>query len=367
MNTARRRQWNGGILSTLVISAGRRMQMSGEETRRLERSFNEQQSSSSPLTTPPSTPPQSHELFSPIAHRCLTTFIHPAHASAQQPLPLHSIGDIVKSRMEDLRESFLRVEELWYEPEVAQACGGWIELLIAAVEQYDGSVIRLVKDADSPEERRSAQGFILHSPIDPPVSSPELPLSLSSSFSTSTSSSSLLASPPTPNPLDPPKINRTIQRERDLWKICLVNAQNHPRPSWPTTEILVHEEGVEDKSVEYMSSDWNPEEEYAFEYGNVSGYSKDVEEAEEDEQGEDGQDEEEHSINSSAITEDEEENFDFPRIDFARTVSGEGTSAEWSLDPEEREDVNPVNYSISPKDDSVTWGESDITTTSAIW
>ncbi|KAJ3809223.1 hypothetical protein F5876DRAFT_14255, partial [Lentinula aff. lateritia] len=157
-----------------------------------------QQSSSSPLTTPPPTPPQSPELFSPIAHHCLTTFIHPAHASAQQPLPLHSIGDIVKSRMEDLRESFLRVEELWYEPEVAQACGGWIELLIAAVEQYDGSVIKL--------------------------------------------------------------INRTIQRERDLWKICLVTAQNHPRPLWPTTEILVHEEGVEDKSVEYMSSDWNPEE-----------------------------------------------------------------------------------------------------------
>ncbi|KAJ4467101.1 hypothetical protein C8R41DRAFT_925882 [Lentinula lateritia] len=228
--------------------------------------------------------------------------------------------------MEDLRESFLRVEELWYEPEVAQACGGWIELLIAAVEQYDGSVIKLVKDADSPEERCSAQGFLLHSPIDPPISSPELPLSLSSSSSTSTSSP-LLSSSPTPNPLDPPKINRTIQRERDLWKICL-----------PTTEILVHEEGVEDKSVEYMSSDWNPEEEYAFEYGNVSGYSKDVEEAEEDEQ-----DEEEPSINSSAITEDEEENFDFPRIDFARTVSGEGTN------------------------DSVPWGESDITTTSATW
>ncbi|KAF8823435.1 hypothetical protein HHX47_DHR10000154 [Lentinula edodes] len=315
-----------------------------------------QQSSPSPLTTPP----QSPKLFSPIAHRLLTTFIHPAHASAYQPLPLHSIGDIVKSRMEDLRESFLRVEELWYEPEVAQACGGWIELLIAAVEQYDGSVIKLVKDADSPEERRSAQGFLLHSPIDPPVSSPEP--HLSSSSSTSTSSSSLSSSPPTPNSLDPPKINRTIQRERDLWKICLVNAQNHPRPLWPTTEILINEEGVGDKSVEYMSSDWNPEEEYAFEYGNVSGYSKDVEKEEE----EDDQDEEEHSIDSSAITEDDE-NFDFSRIDFARTVSGEGTSAEWSLDEEEKEDVNPVNYSTNTEDDSVTWGESDITTTSATW
>ncbi|KAH7868588.1 uncharacterized protein C8R40DRAFT_1176946 [Lentinula edodes] len=86
-----------------------------------------QQSSSSPLTTPP-TPPHLPKLSTPIAHRLLQP------PSAQKPLPLQSIGNIVKFSMEDLRESFLRVEEFWYEPE------------------YDGSVIKLVKDADSPEE-----------------------------------------------------------------------------------------------------------------------------------------------------------------------------------------------------------------------
>ncbi|GAW00979.1 hypothetical protein LENED_002541 [Lentinula edodes] len=71
-----------------------------------------QQSSSSPLTTPP-TPPHLPKLSTPIAHRLLQP------PSAQKPLPLQSIGNIVKFSMEDLRESFLRVEEFWYEPEVA--------------------------------------------------------------------------------------------------------------------------------------------------------------------------------------------------------------------------------------------------------
>ncbi|KAJ3872392.1 hypothetical protein F5051DRAFT_433050 [Lentinula edodes] len=217
-----------------------------------------------------------------------------------QPLPLYSIGDIAKSRMEDLRESFL-------------------ELKNSGTSRRSPKLVE-VKDADSPEERRLAQGFLLHSPIDPPLSF---------------------------------KINWAIPRERDLWRIYLVNARNHPNrltlararsclsitryddpycgflswsslsrrgsrlgcvglcrncrrriqervgPLWPTSEILVDEEGREHKSVWNMSADWIPEEEYACEDGNVSGYC------------------------------DENEN-----SDYARTMAGEGNSANagWSLD-----------------------------------
>ncbi|KAJ3763930.1 hypothetical protein EV360DRAFT_32555, partial [Lentinula raphanica] len=155
-------------------------------------SSNETPNSSLSLSPPPPQTP----------HRLLTTFVHGAHPSTQNPLSLHSIGDIIKSRMEDLRESFLRIEDLWYEPEVAKACGGWIELLIAAVEQYG---------VDDNDEDQSTDG-----------------------------------------------VGRgNIQHERDLWKISLIGPPIHPRPLWPTTEIILSE-GDTNRSIEmeYMSSDW---------------------------------------------------------------------------------------------------------------
>ncbi|KAJ3834520.1 hypothetical protein F5878DRAFT_353178 [Lentinula raphanica] len=236
-------------------------------------SSNETPNSPLSLSSPPPQTP----------HRLLTTFVHGAHPSTQNPLSLHSIGDIIKSRMEDLRESFLRIEDLWYEPEVAQACGGWIEMLIAAVEQYgvddndqDQSTdgvrrgLRLTKDAGSPEDPLSPR-FVQDSPplSSPPLSSP--PLSSSSSSSTSSTSSTSF----TPKA---PQIQRNIQHERDLWKISLIGPPIHPRPLWPTTEIILSE-GDTNRSIEmeYMSSDWTPEKHYAFEYGDVSGYSFDLE------------------------------------------------------------------------------------------
>ncbi|KAJ3780104.1 hypothetical protein GGU10DRAFT_168104 [Lentinula aff. detonsa] len=289
--------------------------------------------------------PQSALPSSPTVHRLLITHTHPAHPSAQNPLPIHSIGDIVKSRMEDLRESFLRVEELWYEPEVAQACGGWIELLIAAVEEYDHAdgELKLVKDAESPEDPILPR--FLHSPN---LASPR---SASPTFSSSSSSSSSSS--------NSDNIHKNIQHERDLWKICLVGAMNHPRPLWPTTEITVDQEG--DRSTEYMSSDWTPERDYAFEYGDVSGYSYDLDEAKRDHDQDDY-----HHPHSSYIDDiddlhisDTHETTENDNFDYAETLTGSGTSvnAEWNLDPNEEEDngVNDVSYSTAEK----SWGESD--------
>ncbi|KAF9063000.1 hypothetical protein BDP27DRAFT_1451498 [Rhodocollybia butyracea] len=149
-------------------------------------------------------------------HLLLVTHYHPAHPRSQNPRSFREIGDIIKTRMEELRESFIRIEELWYDIEVSQACGGWIELLIRAVEEYDSGMLTLTREAESPGP-----------------------------FS--------------------PSSDTNIQRQREMWKIGLAGGTSHPRPLWPTTEI---NEDENDRSMEYMPADWNPEKEYASEYGN---------------------------------------------------------------------------------------------------
>jgi len=67
-----------------------------------------------------------------------------------------------------------------------------------------------------------------------------------------------------PSPLSPGS-EANIQRQRDSWKVALIGATSHPRPLWPTTEI---NEDENDRSVEYMPADWNPERAYKFEYEN---------------------------------------------------------------------------------------------------
>jgi len=44
--------------------------------------------------------------------------------------------------MEQLEESLMRFEELWFEPEIAVLCGGWIELLMDAVEEDERLILQ---------------------------------------------------------------------------------------------------------------------------------------------------------------------------------------------------------------------------------
>lgn len=68
------------------------------------------------------------------AHELLANHKHGAHPSSQKPGSLEEIGLSVKSKMEEFREGFMRVEDLWFERDIAVLCGGWIEILIRAVE-----------------------------------------------------------------------------------------------------------------------------------------------------------------------------------------------------------------------------------------
>ena len=68
-------------------------------------------------------------------HQALAVSRHLPNPAFMKPQPLPEIANCVKSKMEEYRETFMRVEELWFEKEISILCGGWIEILVRAVEE----------------------------------------------------------------------------------------------------------------------------------------------------------------------------------------------------------------------------------------
>lgn len=130
-------------------------------------------------------------------HELLVNHRHEAYPSSQHPVSLKEIGDKIKATMEAYREGFMRLEELWFEGDIAILCGGWIELLVRAAEEHDDLVLK----RDSKEGRCG----------------------------------------------------------REDWVVEIIGAVAAPRMLWPTTEDLGI--GSEDRSIEYMAPDWIPTEE----------------------------------------------------------------------------------------------------------
>ncbi|KAF9267959.1 hypothetical protein L218DRAFT_654877 [Marasmius fiardii PR-910] len=143
-----------------------------------------------------------------LKHELLVSHLHLAHERARKPLLLSEIRDIVKDRMEEYRESFMRLEDLWYERDVSIACGGQIEVLIKSLQEPN-DILTLKQEGD-------ATGL-------------------------------------------------NVQRQRELWKVELLGdpTVKRTRMLWPSTEESMDEH---ERSIEYMPSDWNPEEEYKSEY-----------------------------------------------------------------------------------------------------
>ncbi|KAH9838573.1 uncharacterized protein C8Q71DRAFT_751899 [Rhodofomes roseus] len=69
-------------------------------------------------------------------HTLLVTHQHLAHEKARQPLPPHETGEIIKRTMIGTRQSPIQLGDLWWEESVAAACGGWTELMVAAIAQH---------------------------------------------------------------------------------------------------------------------------------------------------------------------------------------------------------------------------------------
>ncbi|KAJ2914058.1 hypothetical protein MD484_g6357, partial [Candolleomyces efflorescens] len=76
------------------------------------------------------------------AHKLAAHHHHPAHPSAKNPLPFPEIASIVMNKMDFYREFILRLSELWFEADVAIACGGWIEFLVRTVEESPELILR---------------------------------------------------------------------------------------------------------------------------------------------------------------------------------------------------------------------------------
>lgn len=70
-------------------------------------------------------------------HKRLVIHRHIAHEKARQPLPLPERGEVVKRTLTDLRFSTMMLGDLWWEERVAAACGGWMELLAAAIVNHE--------------------------------------------------------------------------------------------------------------------------------------------------------------------------------------------------------------------------------------
>jgi hypothetical protein len=67
-------------------------------------------------------------------HELLAAYTHEAHPSSMKPKSLKEIGDAVEAKMQHFSVSFIRLEEIWFEHDIAIMCGGWIEFLARAVE-----------------------------------------------------------------------------------------------------------------------------------------------------------------------------------------------------------------------------------------
>lgn len=70
-------------------------------------------------------------------HKLLAAHRHIAHEKASQPLGLAERGEVVKRTLTDLRFSAMTLGDLWWEERVAAACGGWMELLAAAIVHHE--------------------------------------------------------------------------------------------------------------------------------------------------------------------------------------------------------------------------------------
>ncbi|KAH6909128.1 hypothetical protein BKA70DRAFT_1149051 [Coprinopsis sp. MPI-PUGE-AT-0042] len=90
--------------------------------------------------------------ISSAPHELLAHQHHPAHPSSQKPRALPEIAKLVKARMEDNREAIKGLEEVWYETGVAVSCGGWLEVLVQAIEESTELVLK--KDEDGVPRKR---------------------------------------------------------------------------------------------------------------------------------------------------------------------------------------------------------------------
>ncbi|KAJ4474327.1 hypothetical protein J3R30DRAFT_3507606 [Lentinula aciculospora] len=245
--------------------------------------------------------------------------IHPSHPSSKKPLSLCVIGGIVVERIRRYYRhqfeylypphhqknqveryhpsSFLRIEDLWYEEkEISEACGGWIELLICAIEQSEELV--LVKDDfDGSEINEGNTGNVKSNKA----------------------------------------IDQNIQRERDSWKVCLADGLVSSQDWFKSRSLWVSSEGETDEEQEEQEEGEEQERE-------EPEYEKEGWEREREEQEEDA---EEFGYNVSGYLFDDDDNHNDNDDNDKTKINDKFISGDDKDDKDENEDENEVSWGVS--------------------
>jgi len=88
---------------------------------------------------------KTHELY--MKHN------HLSDPSARKPKSLTEISNEVEKMMDEYRDALVRLEEVWFWPEISASCGGWIELLVRATEESDG--LELLREGEAKNNRNT--------------------------------------------------------------------------------------------------------------------------------------------------------------------------------------------------------------------
>ncbi|KAH8100047.1 hypothetical protein BXZ70DRAFT_1000564 [Cristinia sonorae] len=75
-------------------------------------------------------------------HLQLANYHHTPSSFAKLPSSLPVIADAVKQKMNEFRDGAVPLRELWFEADISLFCGGWVELLVAAVNEDPGLTLR---------------------------------------------------------------------------------------------------------------------------------------------------------------------------------------------------------------------------------
>ncbi|TRM64398.1 hypothetical protein BD626DRAFT_400856 [Schizophyllum amplum] len=108
------------------------------------------------------------------AHELVDNADHPADEAAYHPDSLDAIAASVTAALRDMGTRYVRLEELWFNKTISRICGGWLEMLVWAVERSpDLELRRREIDARGEDEAGRSYWHIEHTGL---FSEPPTPL-----------------------------------------------------------------------------------------------------------------------------------------------------------------------------------------------
>ncbi|CAL1716450.1 unnamed protein product [Somion occarium] len=93
-----------------------------------------------------------------VQHKLCTQHRHLAHPTSKKPGTLITIGDAVKAKIQYFQEARVVLRQFWFENDISTLCGGWVELLVAAIQEHPD--LRLEKSQSESRWFVELPGFV---------------------------------------------------------------------------------------------------------------------------------------------------------------------------------------------------------------